>query len=184
MKSLGGIAVYRRSALQQAGNFNPFVPAGEEHEVAMRMWLAGFKLARIEGFMGLTQAENRESLREVLRRFNTSFYDYGVPIRYSALYGAGLQTVLEEIPYAASFFGFLLFLMIAAPIAIALHLTYALLGIVLLAWVALIVKKGGIKGACLSICIRSICTYRTLLSLIRTKTRPIESYPTDVIHVQ
>lgn len=183
VNSLGGIALYRRVALEQAGNFNPFVPAGEEHEVAMRMRLAGYKLARIEGVMGLTHAENRESLREILRRFNTSFYDYGVPIRYSALYGAALRTILEEIPYVASFSLFVVFLILAIPVAIALNLTSVLIGIVLLTLAVLIVKKG-VKGACLSICVRTICTYRTLLSLIRTKTLPIDSYPTDVIHVQ
>ncbi len=182
--SLGGIALYRRSALEQAGNFNPFIPAGEEREVAIRMRLAGFKLARIEGLMGLTHADNRESFGEVLRRFNTSFYDYGIPIRYSALYGAALRTILEEIPYVASFLLCLVLLILAIPMAMALNLTHVLLGIVLLGIVALMVKKG-IKGACLSLCVRSICTYRTLLSLISIRTLPpIDSYPTDVIHVQ
>jgi glycosyltransferase involved in cell wall biosynthesis len=184
MKSLGGIAIYRRSALERAGCFNPFIPAGEEYELGLRLRLAGFKVARLAGDMGATYTEHRESLREILRRLHTHFYDYGVAIRYSALYGAGLTTVREEIPYAASFFAFLLCLMIATPVAIALDLTYVLLGIVLLAFAVLVVKKGGLKGAFLSVCIRSICTYRTLLSWIRTKTLPIESYPTDVIHVQ
>ncbi|WP_089940992.1 glycosyltransferase family 2 protein [Candidatus Entotheonella palauensis] len=182
-KSLGGIAVYRRSTLEQVGNFNPFIPAGEEREVAIRIRLAGFKLARIEGVMGRTYADNRQSWREIVRRFNTSFYDYGLPIRYSALYGAGLQIVLEEIPYVVSFLLFGLFLIIATPLALALELTHILLGIVLLTLLALIVKKG-VKGACLSICVRSISTYRTLLSLMRAKPLSVESYPTDVIQVQ
>ncbi|ETW99343.1 MAG: hypothetical protein ETSY1_15385 [Candidatus Entotheonella factor] len=174
VKSLGGIAVYRRCALEQAGNFNPFVPAGEEREVALRIRMAGFKLARIEGVMGCTHADNRQSWREIVRRFNTSFYDYGVLIRYSAVYGAGLKVVLEEIPYVVSFLCFGLFLILVTPVAIALGLTHVLCGIVILALFALIVKKG-LKGACLSICIRSISAYRTLLSLMRTKPLSSES---------
>jgi glycosyltransferase involved in cell wall biosynthesis len=50
---VGGIALFRVSALRQANYFNPAIIAGEEPDLAMRMRTHGWKLRRIDVEMGL-----------------------------------------------------------------------------------------------------------------------------------
>jgi hypothetical protein len=45
-------------------------------------------------------------------------------------------------------------------------------------------KKGGLHGAGLSLAVRSVSTYRTVLSYLKTRAKPIEDYPTDVIRIR
>lgn len=44
VKAFGGAALYRRSALEQVGGFNPYIISDEEPELCMRLRHAGYKL--------------------------------------------------------------------------------------------------------------------------------------------
>ena len=50
---VGGIALFRLSALRQANFFNPAIIAGEEPDLAMRLRVSGWRLHRIDVEMGL-----------------------------------------------------------------------------------------------------------------------------------
>jgi glycosyltransferase involved in cell wall biosynthesis len=183
-KALGGIALYRRAAMEKAGPVNPHLPTGEDDELCMRIRNAGWQLARLEGRMAIKYTEKRDTLYEVLRRCRTSMYDYGAVVRYSALYGAGIQYSLEMIPYVLSFLAILLVLLVATPIFVYLGLTWFLLGGLGLGAILLVLRKGNVKNAILAIAVRAVSAYRTIRSFLVTKTQPIEAYPTDVIRVK
>ncbi|MCA9187926.1 MAG: glycosyltransferase [Planctomycetales bacterium] len=183
-RALGGIALYRRESLERAGTVNPHLPTGEDDELCMRIRNAGWKVARLEGRMAVKYTEKRETLYEVLRRCRTSMYDYGAVIRYSSTYGAGWQYSREMIPYVLSFSAVIVTLLFALPAAIIFHKLW-LLSLVLVAVIGMVVvKKGGLRDAMLSIAVRSVSTYRTAVSFCRTRPKPVEAYPTDVIVVQ
>lgn len=183
-KTLGGIAMFRRAALDQAGTVNPHLPTAEDHELCMRIRNAGYKLARIPGLMSIKYTERRDTLGEVLRRTRTRMYDYGAVIRYSALYGGGWQFCFDAIPYVVSFAATVLLFLLALPLAIYFHQLW-LLGLAgLLVCLAVVIRKGSIRGAVMSLLIRSVTTLRTIISFVRTKPQPIDAYPTDVIQIR
>ncbi|MCA9216193.1 MAG: glycosyltransferase [Planctomycetales bacterium] len=133
MKALGGLALYRKKALDEVGTVNPYLPTGEDDELCMRIRNAGYKIARIKGRMAVKYTEKRESLHEVFRRCRTKMYDYGAVIRYSSQYGAGLQYTLEMIPYIASFIVATIVAAIAIPFLIVKGQILILATIVVLA---------------------------------------------------
>lgn len=183
-KNLGGIALFRRLAMEQAGPVNPHLPTAEDHELCMRIRNAGYFVARIEGRMAVKFTENRATIREILRRSRTKMYDYGAVVRHAGMYGGAIQFCLDAIPFVVSSVAAIVFFVLAAPISSYFGywwLTPILLALVLLAQV---VKKGGIHGAGLSLAVRGVTTYRTIVSYFRTRPRPIHDYPTDVIQVR
>ncbi len=183
-KTLGGIALYRRAALEKAGTVNPHLPTAEDHELCLRLRNAGFKLVKIPSRMAVKYTEKRDTFHEILRRSRTKMYDYGAVIRYSSEYGGGAQYVLDTIPYILSFS--LTFVLFAISIPVAIY--FGALWIVVLSAIglfgAIVIKKRGVRRAMLSVAVRSISTYRTIVSYLKTSPKPIADYPTDVIEVR
>lgn len=184
IKHLGGIALYRRRAMEIAGPVNPHLPTAEDHELCMRLRNSDFKLARIDGLMAVKFTENRKSIREVLRRTRTKMYDCGTVIRYAGLYGGAIQFSLESLSYVLSFSATVAFFIVAAPIAAFYGKLWAVLILAGLIGFSLVIKKGGLHGAALSIAVRSAITYRTIVSFLRTRTKRVEDYPSDVIVIR
>jgi hypothetical protein len=170
--------------MELAGPVNPHLPTAEDHELCMRIRNAGFKLARIEGRMAVKYTENRQTIREVLRRSRTKMYDYGAVIRHAGVYGGAVQFCLDAIPFVISFAATVLFFVVVTPLAGYFGKLWVMLALAGLLGLAQVIRKGGLHGAGLSMAVRSVSTYRTVLSYLRTKPKPIEDYPTDVIHVR
>lgn len=183
-KNLGGIALFRRSAMEQAGPVNPHLPTAEDHELCLRIRNAGFKVARIAGLMATKYTENRQTIREVLRRSRTKMYDYGAVVRHARVYGGAIQFCLDAIPYVVSFVATLILLLISVPLAIYFGFLWLVVSLAALIGAVLIIRKGGLHGAGLSIAVRSVSTYRTIVSYWKTRPKRIDEYPTDVIQVQ
>jgi glycosyltransferase involved in cell wall biosynthesis len=183
-KVLGGIALFRRSVLEEVGTVNPHLPTAEDHELCLRIRRAGWKVARIKGKMALKYTEDRQTLYEVLRRARTRMYNYGAVLKYCQQYGAGWQYCIDTIPYLLSFALFLLCLVVALPIAVLTDKVQWYVGFVAATFLAIAIKKRSIKGAVLSIAVRSVSLFKTLLSYLRTNPKSPLDYPTDVIHVQ
>lgn len=183
-KALGGIAMYRRTAMEQAGTVNPHLPTGEDDELCMRIRNCGFQLARIEGRMAIKYTEQRDTMHEVLRRSRTKMYDYGAVIRHASVYGGGVQYCWDAIPYVVTFAATVLLFLLALPIAIYYQFVWQLGALVLLLGLAVVIKKRSFHRALLALAVRAVSTFRTVVSFIRTKPQSIDSYPTDVIHVR
>jgi glycosyltransferase involved in cell wall biosynthesis len=183
-KNLGGIALFRRRAMEVAGPVNPHLPTAEDHELCLRLRNAGFKVARISGLMATKFTENRQTIREVLRRSRTKMYDYGAVVRHAGVYGGAVQFCLDGIPFVVSFALTILLFLIATPVVAYYGQLWMLPVAIGLLGVAQIMKKGGLHGAGLSLAVRSVSTYRTVLSYLKTRAKPIEDYPTDVIRIR
>jgi hypothetical protein len=170
--------------MEAAGPVNPHLPTAEDHELCMRIRNAGYKLARIHGRMAVKFTENRQTLHEVLRRSRTKMFDYGTVIRYAGQYGCAWQFSIESLSYILSFCVGLLGLLIATPIAYYFGVLWVLGLVMAVAGLAMIIKKGGVHAAAVALAGRAASTYRTIVSYVRTQPKPIEEYPTDVIHVR
>lgn len=184
VKSLGGLALFRNGVLHEVGTVNPYLPTGEDDELCLRIRNAGYRLARLKFPMAIKYTEKRQSVHEVSRRCRTKMYDYGTVIRYSSLYGAGAQYALEMIPYIVSFVVMTLLLCAAIPMLIYLQRWEVLFVGLIVAMAYMLFKKKNIKSVLISLMVRTVSTYRTIVSFFTTKTKSEDSYPTDVIRVQ
>ena len=184
VKSLGGLALFRHSVIKEVGTVNPHLPTAEDHELCLRIRNANYKLARLNYPMAIKYTEKRQSVHEVTRRCRTKMYDYGTVMRYSSLYGAGLQYAVETIPFVISFAVATVLVCIAIPILIYFRrFEIALLSLTAAA-AFMLLKKKSMKGVCLSLLVRAVSTYRTIVSFLTTKTKSVAQYPKDVIRVQ
>jgi len=182
--SLGGIATYRREAMEVAGTFNPFLPTGEESEVALRIRRAGYKLARIYTPMCRTHTLPPESIREIMRRSRSHLYDYGTTLRYCLTNGCGLRFSIEQMWFVYTFVGAVLAFAVALAVGLLTGTTW-LLGVAAAAAVLFVaIKRRHPKHLLISVLKRSMMTYHSILSFIRTKPLPIEAYPRDVVVVK
>ncbi|MDB4634321.1 glycosyltransferase [Rubripirellula sp.] len=180
-KSLGGIALFRSEAIDQVGSVNPHLPTAEDHELCLRLRVRGFKLATIPGVMATKYTEDRNTLHEIMRRSRTRMYDYGAVVRYCAGYGQAWRFCRDAIPYVVSFAATVAFLLVSTPIAFYFGLIWVQAALLVLLAMAVVIKKGSVQRACLSVAKRGVSTGRTIASWISTRPKPIESYPTDVI---
>jgi glycosyltransferase involved in cell wall biosynthesis len=182
--SLGGIATYCREAMEKAGTFNPYLPTGEECEVALRIRRAGYKLARIQTPMCVTYTLPPESVREIMRRSRAHLYDYGTTLRYCLRNGFGVRFSIEQMWFIYTFAGAGLALFGLLAVALLTGTTWLLIAALAAAVVYLAVKRKHPKYLAISTLKRAMMTYRTLLSFMSTKPLPVESYPRDVVVVK
>lgn len=82
--TLGGNAVYRRSALDKVGGFNPHIRSLEEQELCYRLRKAGYRVLCLPHKMATHYTEFRWSLEQVWRRYAIGLCDgYGQVLRSS-----------------------------------------------------------------------------------------------------
>ncbi|HUP81773.1 MAG TPA: glycosyltransferase, partial [Pirellula sp.] len=181
---LCGLSMYRKSAMDLLGSFNPYLPTGEEGEVGLRLRRAGWKLARLSIPMATENTDDRNTFYEVFRRLRTSFYDYGIVMRYAATYGGGLQYAWEQTRFVVTtFLGLILFALFSIC-AIYFNSMYWIPLLFVFTLMATIIRKGGFKEAMLSNTIRFVSLYCTLRSAIFTPLLPVSQYPTDAIRIK
>jgi hypothetical protein len=71
VRQLGGNGMYRRSALEAVGSFNPFLRSYEEAELGARLRRAGWKLLRVPALMGQHHTPPPDAIAEYWRRLRT-----------------------------------------------------------------------------------------------------------------
>jgi glycosyltransferase involved in cell wall biosynthesis len=181
---IGRCATYRRDAMQEAGTFNPYLPTGEECELGLRIRKAGYKLAHISVPMCRTYALPSDSLGEIMRRSRRHLYDYGATLRYCLWEGSGIGFCVEQMSFILTFVGFAIVFVALLVIGFAAKLTalWALVGAATL--ICLAIKRKRPTQLLMGALRRTMMTYHTVRSFLSTKVMPIESYPTDVIHVK
>jgi hypothetical protein len=182
--ALGGIALYRRAAMEKAGTFNPFLSTGEECEVALRIQQAGYQLGRIFTPMCVTYSMPRESVAEIMRRSRSRLYDYGTTLRYCLLNGNGVKFSVAQMSFIFTFIAAVIAAALVLAIAAWTGTTLLLFGVAMIAIALLMVKRKQPRQLGLSLLKRSLMTYRTVLSFVNTQIQPAEAYPTDIVVVK
>jgi len=182
--ALGGIALYRRDAMEKAGTFNPFLSTGEECEVALRIERAGYRLGRIYAPMCVTYSMPRESVVEIMRRSRSRLYDYGTTLRYCLANGTGLRFSVTQMSFVFSFMALILLSVLVLGLAAWTGTEWLVAAAFAIGGVYLAVKRKQPRALAISLLKRSMMTYRTVWSFFNTKLLPADAYPTDIVVVQ
>jgi len=187
VKVFGGIAMYKRSVLNEVGPFNPFIEATPELELALRIRNAGYKLMRIDIQMAITYAPDRDTVKEVLRRARSDLYSIGRAFRICLGNGLAWQYVKERMGFIIEFGIVLLIILSGIIVSIILKRTDIFLAIVGVVFGVLFissVKKRSIRKTMLSIFKRSVILFCTIQSMFTGSLKDPYDYPEDVIVVK
>ncbi|MBN2415908.1 glycosyltransferase [bacterium] len=185
--TFGGTAMYRRTAMEKAGSFNPWVRATPELEAALRIRRQGYRLYRIFAQMAITYAPQRESVREVLRRANSNLYAVGNTYRYCLREGTGRRYVRERMDFI------ILFAAIAGVYAASAAVFLVTgTGLPFLILTALALAAGCVYGirrkslyqVLLSLIKRSVILYSTVISYATLPVYDPETYPLDAVVIK
>ena len=181
-----GAALYRRSALEQVGGFNPYLISDEEPELCMRLRHAGYKLMHLPYLMCNNYTLPVRSWDYFVRRFRANLWlGHGQVPRYHLKTGL-LWTYLKER-------GTYVVYLIGALISVAIMLLTLLSGNIffLEGWLLIVgvflgvywVKKRSLRETWLSIVHQSFAMYGAVCGFLITP-RPPEEYPTDAEIIQ
>lgn len=144
-QAVGGDALFRVAAYQEAGGFDPTVPAGEEPELCQRLRRAGWKLERIDADMTVHDAALMSFAPWWRRQVRTGYSGADVEARF----GLGL---FDRLIRGSMFWTFVVLLGIAIAALIAWS-QWGAIGagaVLLLAAVGMLLQivrlAGGVKG--------------------------------------
>ena len=182
----GSAALYRRSALEQVGGFNPFIISNEEPELCMRLRYAGYKLMCIPCLMCKNYTLPLRSWEYFVRRFHTNLWlGYGQVPRYHLKTGMLWMIISEQGSYVVYLIGVLVSI-------IGLLLTLFFGNILFFGtWVFIVgvflivcwAKKRSLSEIWTSIVLQSFVAYGAVRGFLITPRSP-EEYPTDAEIVQ
>lgn len=183
-RGLGGVGLYRRSALAEVGTFNPFVPLREEAELGLRLRQAGYKLYRTPVLIAIHYSPPRQTVRELVRRYRAGYYaGFGRALYYSTRNSLGWQFLREQgLDYLYTG-GYLLLGIGSLLLAVLTSSSLAPL-----VWVALTmmlvslyaVRKDSLREAVLGLAARVLTTTGGMAGMLSALGDP-PSYPTDVL---
>jgi len=120
---LSGSALYRRAALEAAGDFNPSMRGAEEAELGARLRRAGYRLQRLRRRMTrhFPKAE-KETVRELLRRTRRRYpVGMGQLARHAIMGGLPAPGALAAISRHLAFFALLLLGLASGVAAVVAH---------------------------------------------------------------
>lgn len=182
VNTFGGTAMYRRSAMDTSGSFNPWVRATPELEAALRIRRQGYRLYRIFEPMAITYAPRRETVGEVLRRANANLYAMGNTYRYCRREGTGSLYVKERMGFIIVYATVLLVSAAAAIVFLAsgqyrLLLTLAAAAVGVTAVYTIL--RRSFYQVVLSLIKRSVILYSTVVSYLKLPVRDWNDYPLD-----
>lgn len=186
VKYFTGAALYRRSALEEVGGFNPYIISDEEPELCLRLRHAGYKLVRLPILMCNNYTLPVKSWEYFMRRFRTNLWlGHGQVPRYHLKTGLFWTYLKERGTYVIYLIGMLIS-------AVSFLLTL-LLGNILFfgAWLLIVVsflgvywiKKRSLCSIWLSLAHQSFAAYGAVRGFLITPKSPDE-YPTDAEIVQ
>lgn len=97
----GGVALYRRSVLEQVGSFNPYLISDEEPELCLRIRSSGYRVVQNNRFIAYHYGDAPVwSLAELVNRRRRRLYlGYGQMLRYNLGKSSLLLTYVRERGY-------------------------------------------------------------------------------------
>lgn len=184
-KTMGGIALYRKSVLDQVGLFNPFLAVDEEPELGLRIRRAGYKLVRLPEVMAITYGPERETFRELFRRYHTKLFTYGTTLWYCQQDGLFKRYLFERLDhlltYLLAWFVFLIICIFAIWFKL---IYYVLLSGMLTGILIKILKPSLYRRLIISFVKRSLMLIRTVQSYFIAHPYGLDKYPKDAIYVR
>jgi hypothetical protein len=175
VETLSGTGIYRRSALEKAGTFNPWMVGEEERELGYRLRMSGYTLLRLEipmAFHVVKSFERGEADEKARHHIGIGQILRAYPFRAVScdLIRSHRRPLLEELLIGMLFLTVVLLLLSGLPLLGGAVLGACALAIALLVW-----KKGWRKTA-LYLRVRVLSLGFTLRGILRGVPRA-DSYP-------
>ncbi len=182
-----GAALYRRSALEAVGGFNPYLISDEEPELSIRLRHAGFTLLQIPALLCTHHGFLENSWAYILRRLRTNLWaGHGQVMRYHLRSGL-LGIVIKELTAFTLFYLLgLLALVIAVGVALFTRSWWPLIGVALVEGGVIVgfwLKKRSLSETFKSLWLQTAVAYNTVRGFLMKPQLPA-SYPTKVEVVQ
>ena len=183
---VGGASLYRRSAIEEIGGFQPFIRGEEDVELCMRLRHSGYKVIRLPYPMSRHYCIPPESWGGQIRRIRLNLWlGHGQVPRYH--WGTELFWIYlkERAPYVVYLGGVLISFVILLFTLVSGNLVFLGTWIVIAAIFLLIflVRKGSLRAAWESFWHQTFCAYSAVRGFMITPRSPDE-YPTDAEIVQ
>ncbi len=186
VKFLGGAALYRKTKLLEAGNFNPFLSACEENELGQRLRLKGYSLISLPLPMITHYTANLGDWEEFLRKKRTNLYSgIGQAIRISHSF----TYLIETLQYYKEFSLFLAYVLyiLAAIVYVAISHTWInfiyLFTPGILLFLLLVIKKKNVRTAFISLLKWHIISFAIIKGLLKKPENP-SNYPTEPLTIK
>jgi glycosyltransferase involved in cell wall biosynthesis len=186
VKQFGGAALYRRSALQQVGGFNPYIISDEEPELCMRLRYAGYKLMCIPHLMCRHYTPPMRSWLYFVRRSRARLWlGLGQVPRYHLRTGMFWMAVAERRTSVIYLAGLLVsvFVVLVALFGGNLWFLGAWVIVALVCLIVYAIVKSSVRETVKSIVHQSFVAYGVVHGFL-IKPRSPEEYPTDAEIVQ
>ena len=186
MPWLRGIGLYRRSAMHQAGTFNPYVTTEEEAELAFRLRRHGFRLLQVPHAMGshLRGASARSFLRRNMHHYRLA--PLGRTLRYALSAGVGPQFFFQRFRPTLEFVGTISTLLAGAAFFWLDHRLMAevILGMDAAVFAAIAIKKRNPMGPLIYCAQHSQILYGLLTGFFTAEVKDPRDYPLDAIETR
>ncbi|MDY0018582.1 MAG: glycosyltransferase family A protein [Anaerolineae bacterium] len=182
-----GAALYRRSALEAVGGFNPYLISEEEPELSIRLRHAGFTLNRLPALLCTHYGPIENSWEYIFRRSRTNLWaGYGQVPRYHLRSGLLGTVIRERSAYTLLYLLGLLGVIGAGALALFFRswwplagVALALVGILVVFWV----KKRSLSETFKSLWIQTVVAYSAVRGFLM-EPRLASDYPTAVEIIQ
>jgi glycosyltransferase involved in cell wall biosynthesis len=186
VQDFGGAALYRRSALEQVGGFNPYIISEEEPELCMRLRHAGYKLICLPHLMNRHYCIPPKSLAGHLRRARLNlFLGFGQIPRYHLGTRLFWTYLLERGWYVVYLIGILVSVVTLLLTLFARNITFFGTWILTVGafFLVFLIKKRSLRKTFVSFLAQTLIAYGAVRGFLMTP-RSSEEYPTDAEIVQ
>jgi glycosyltransferase involved in cell wall biosynthesis len=178
-------SVFRRKELLDAGNFHPFLRAGEEAECSYRLILKGGELWHLPDDSVKHYAIPRRTLQESFRRLKRGFL-HGIGDMFTWCFWKGYYPVVWQTCKVYLIF---IFLVVCSILGLAMWhgasrgIAFFLVSLPVWFWGFMMLKKKSITDGTLSMVNITAISYAIILAFFR-RIPEIHTYPTDVTWVK
>jgi glycosyltransferase involved in cell wall biosynthesis len=182
---LRGIGMYRRTAMDEVGTFNPYLKEEEEAELAFRLTRKGWRLLAVPHKMG-SHLRGATPFDFLLRRLDhRRFLLIGHALRYAVNAGNGTQFVFKRCRRAINFAVATLGLLAGTTFALMGHhfLAEVFLAILAMALVATTIKKRTLMGPIIYVADNSLILCGLFFGFLTANVKDPRDYPLDVLEV-
>lgn len=179
----GGCALYRRSAMDRAGTFNPHLTVEEEAELALRLRRDGGRLLQIPHPVGC-HLRGTVSTDHILRLWRHGrILGTGRTLRYACNVGNGIRFLYERFRWTLMFAVWLVVFCLGSVLFIAgEEKLAAAVALLLTAWlIAVAVKKRDPFGPLSYVALHGSFFVGLLAGAVITTVRDPQDYPLDVM---
>jgi len=183
---VGGASLYRRSAIQQVGGFQPYIRGEEDVLLCIALRHAGYRVMRLPYCMSRHYCIPPKTLSGYLRRVRLDLWlGYGQVPRYTLGTPLFWTYLCERGSYLGVYIAALITLAALGLSILLKNILYIVIWLLVIAGVVLYfsIKKHSLNGALSSVVLQTLIAISSLRGFLR-KPRSPQEYPTNAEIVQ